>query len=129
MIEPSLFAAEWRDAWNAHDLDRVLDHFHDDVVFTSPVAAAIFPETQGYVRGKPALRAYWAEGLRRIPDLHFTIEQVFAGVETIVIRYRNQKGVSVSEVLIFEGDKVKSGHGTYPVGSDDPAGASAATGA
>ncbi|GAA0295744.1 nuclear transport factor 2 family protein [Sphingomonas oligophenolica] len=126
MTEPSAFAAEWRDAWNAHDLDRVLDHFHDDVVFTSPVAAAIFPETRGRLRGKPALRAYWAEGLRRIPDLHFTIEQLFAGVDAIVIRYRNQKGVSVSEVLVFEDGKVKSGHGTYPIGVDDPAGASAA---
>ena len=125
MTEPSAFAAAWRDAWNAHDLDRVLDHFHEDVVFTSPVAAALFPETRGTLRGKPALRAYWAEGLRRIPDLHFTIEQVSAGVDAIVIRYRNQKGVSVSEVLVFEGDKVKSGHGTYPVGIDDPAGASA----
>jgi len=125
-MDPMQFAADWRDAWNAHDLDRVLDHFHDEVVFTSPVAAALFPETRGELRGKPALRAYWAEGLRRIPDLHFTIEQVFAGVGTIVIRYRNQKGVSVSEVLIFEGDRVKSGHGTYPVGADDPAGASGA---
>ena len=124
MPDPSAFAAEWLHAWNAHDLDRVLSHFHDDVVFTSPVAAAVFPETQGRLRGKPALRAYWAEGLRRIPDLHFTIEQVFAGVDAIVIRYRNQKGVSVSEVLIFEGDRVKSGHGTYPAGIDDPAGAS-----
>ena len=124
MTDPSAFAAEWLQAWNTHDLDRVLNHFHDDVVFTSPVAAAFFPETQGRIRGKPALRAYWAEGLRRIPDLHFTIEQVFAGVDAIVIRYRNQKGVSVCEVLILENGKVKSGHGTYPVGIDDPAGAS-----
>ena len=123
MVDPESFATAWCDAWNAHDLDRVLDHFHGDVVFTSPVAAAILPETQGRVRGKDALRAYWAEGLRRIPDLHFTIEQVFAGVDTIVIRYRNQKGVSVSEVLIFDGDKVRSGHGTYPVGAENPAGA------
>ncbi len=128
MTDPRAFSAEWQDAWNAHDLDRLLGHFHDDVVFTSPVAAAIFPETSGHIRGKAALRAYWAEGLRRIPDLHFTIEQVFAGVDTIVIRYHNQKGVAVSEVLVFEGDKVKSGHGTYPVGVEDPAGASAAPG-
>lgn len=126
VTDPSAFAAAWRDGWNAHDLDRVLSHFHDDVVFTSPVAAAIFPETQGRICGKAALRAYWAEGLRRIPDLHFTIDQVFAGVDAIVIRYRNQKGVSVSEVLIFEDGKVKSGHGTYPAGIDDPAGASRA---
>ncbi|QNA83341.1 nuclear transport factor 2 family protein [Sphingomonas sp. So64.6b] len=123
MTDPLSFATEWSDAWNAHDLERVLGHFHDDVVFTSPVAAAILPETRGQVRGKEALRAYWTEGLRRIPDLHFTVEQVFAGVDTVVIRYRNQKGVSVSEVLIFDGDKVRSGHGTYPVGAENPAGA------
>jgi ketosteroid isomerase-like protein len=117
------FADEWCAAWNAHDLDRLLDHFHDDVLFTSPVAAAILPETVGAVRGKAALRAYWAEGLRRIPDLNFTVVGIFAGVDTLVIQYRNQKGVSVSEVLIFDGDKVRQGHGNYPVGLDNPAGA------
>jgi ketosteroid isomerase-like protein len=109
------FAAEWCAAWNAHDLDRVLAHFHEEVSFTSPAAAALFPETRGRIEGRQALRDYWSEGLRRIPDLHFTIERVFAGVGAIVIQYRNQKGVSVSEVLVFDGDKVRSGHGTYPV--------------
>ncbi|MES2058110.1 MAG: nuclear transport factor 2 family protein [Pseudomonadota bacterium] len=123
MTNPSNFAVEWCEAWNAHDLERVLAHFHENVVFSSPVAAAILPETQGQVRGKEALRAYWSEGLRRIPDLHFTVEQVFAGIDTVVIQYRNQKGVSVSEVLIFDGDKVRSGYGTYPVGVENPAGA------
>lgn len=123
VTDPSSFAEEWCDAWNAHDLDRVLSHFHDDVVFTSPVAAAILPETRGQVRGKEALRAYWSEGLRRIPDLHFTVERVFAGVGMIVIQYRNQRGVSVSEVLIFDGEKVRSGHGAYPIGAENPAGA------
>jgi hypothetical protein len=28
----------------------VLDHFHDDVVFTSPVAARMVPESGGVVR-------------------------------------------------------------------------------
>ena len=81
-VDPAAFAAQWRAAWNAHDLDAVLAHFHDDVTFTSPVAAALLPETGGVIRGKAALRAYWEEGLRRIPDLHFTIEAVFAGVNT-----------------------------------------------
>ncbi|MGY4396761.1 ketosteroid isomerase-like protein [Sphingomonas sp. UYAg733] len=123
MTDPWSFAAAWCNAWNAHDLERVLGHFHDDVLFTSPIAATILPETRGQVRGKQALRAYWSEGLRRIPDLHFTVEQVFAGVGTIVIQYRNQRGVSVSEVLIFDGEKVRSGHGAYPIGAENPAGA------
>jgi ketosteroid isomerase-like protein len=122
-LDPAVFAAEWCSAWNAHDLNRVLEHFHDDVVFTSPVAAGLFPETGGVMRGKAALRAYWQEGLRRIPDLHFTIETVFAGIDTLVIQYLNQKGVSVCEVLIFDGAQVCAGHGTYPTNVDNPAGA------
>lgn len=125
MDDPAAFAAEWCAAWNAHDLDAVLAHFHDDAVFTSPVAAKLMPGTGGRIAGKAALRAYWAEGLRRIPNLHFTVERVFAGVDAIVIQYRNQLGVTVSEVLVFDGALVRSGHGTYPLGLDNPAGASA----
>ncbi|WP_066806558.1 nuclear transport factor 2 family protein [Sphingomonas asaccharolytica] len=122
-FDSATFVAHWRDAWNAHDLDAVLVHFHDDAAFTSPVAASLLPETGGVIRGKAALRAYWEEGLRRIPDLHFTIEAVFAGIDTLVIQYINQKGVSVSEVLIFDAGLVREGHGTYPMDIDNPAGA------
>ena len=112
--DPAAFSAAWVAAWNAHDLDAVLAHVHDDVVFTSPVAARLFPETGGVVRGKAELRSYWAEGLRRIPDLHFTVERVFAGVGVLVISYRNQAGALVDEVLAFGDDGlVVEGHGTY----------------
>lgn len=116
------FAQEWCEAWNAHDVDRVLAHFDDDVIFTSPIAATLFPDSAGKVKGKAALRGYWEEALRRIPDLLFTVEHVFSGIDMIVIQYRNHKGVRVSEVLQFEGAKVIHGHGTYEAGGDDPAG-------
>jgi ketosteroid isomerase-like protein len=37
--DPKSYADQWVRAWNARDIEAVLDHFHDDVVFTSPVAA------------------------------------------------------------------------------------------
>jgi ketosteroid isomerase-like protein len=116
------FAERWCADWNSHELDRVLAHFAEDVVFTSPVAASLFPETGGRLVGKAALRAYWEEGLRRIPDLHFTIERVFGGIDTVVIQYRNQKGASVGEVLRFDGGKVVRGDGTYVLHAENPAG-------
>ncbi|HEX5049396.1 MAG TPA: nuclear transport factor 2 family protein, partial [Gammaproteobacteria bacterium] len=30
------FAHEWIDAWNSHDLDRILSHYADDFVMSSP---------------------------------------------------------------------------------------------
>lgn len=61
------FAHDWASSWNSHDLPAVLAHFADDVVFTSPVAARVIPESDGVIRGKAALTAYWAEALQLIP--------------------------------------------------------------
>jgi ketosteroid isomerase-like protein len=126
------FAGQWLDAWNAHDLDAVLSHFADDVVFSSPTAAQLREGSGGIVRGKAALRDYWAEGLRRVPDLHFEIESLYVGVHTLVINYRNQAGGRVNEVLVFDGALVAEGHGTYLVRRQSllatPAAASVSTG-
>ena len=111
--DPERFADVWVRAWNDHDVEAVLAHFHDDVVFTSPVAARVVPESAGVVRGKAALRAYWAAALELIPDLHFEVVAVYAGVTTLVINYRNHRGQLVNEVLTFDGDLVREGHGTY----------------
>jgi len=115
-------ADRWAAAWNAHDLDAVLAHFADDVVFTSPVAAAVLPASGGVLRGRAALREYWGLGLQRIPDLRFTVEAVYAGLDVVVVNYRNHTGALVCEVLELDGDLVVRGHGTYL--SDDAAGAS-----
>ena len=61
--DPTAFADDWVRAWNAHDVEAVLAHFHDDVVFSSPVAARVLPESGGVVRGKAALRDYWLTAL------------------------------------------------------------------
>ena len=107
------FAQRWAAAWNAHDLDAVLGHFTEDVVFSSPVAALLVPGSGGVLRGKEALRAYWQVGLERIPDLRLEVVAVYAGVGTVVINYRNHAGNLVCEVLTFDGDLVREGHGTY----------------
>ncbi|MEU0495286.1 nuclear transport factor 2 family protein [Mycobacterium sp. NPDC006124] len=108
------FAEKWVRAWNDHDVEAVLAHFHDDVVFTSPVAARVLPETGGVVRGKDALRHYWVTALAMVPDLHFEVVRVYRGESLLVINYRNERGGLVNEVLMFDGaGLVREGHGTY----------------
>ncbi|MGW1894713.1 nuclear transport factor 2 family protein [Streptomyces sp. NPDC002004] len=116
------FVDAWVTAWNAHDLDSLLTHFADGVTFRSPVAAQLLGG-DGVIRGKDALRAYWAEGLRRIPELRFEVVGRYVGVDSLVINYRNQKGGLVNEVLIFDGPLVVEGYGTYLGEDDNPAGA------
>lgn len=77
MSAAAAFAAKWIAAWNARDLEHVLSHYAEDVVFVSPRAAELTGDP--IVRGKPALRSYWTKALALAPDLHFTLETVFEG--------------------------------------------------
>jgi hypothetical protein len=110
--EPTQFAELWIEAWNARDIDAVLAHYAEDVTFTSPLAARVIPESGGVVRGKEALRTYWTRALQGNPDLHLVLVGVYAGVDTVVLSYRNQRGESISEVLTFQDGLVAVGHAT-----------------
>jgi hypothetical protein len=83
------FAEEWVEAWNSHDLDRILAHYDDQVILASPVALNLLKNDSGIVEGKPALRDYFSLGVKAFPDLHFELIDVFWGVETIVVLYAN----------------------------------------
>jgi ketosteroid isomerase-like protein len=107
------FAEEWAAAWNAHDLERILTHYADDVVFSSPHIVRRLGESSGEVHGIDELRAYWGSGLESEPDLHFTVEDVRYSVDTIVINYRNQHGHAVAEVLRLRNGLVCWGCGAY----------------
>lgn len=107
------FATQWQDDWNSHDLERILAHYHEDVTFSSPMIARFTGDVSGTVRGKSELRAYWARGLELIPDLAFEVMDVRAGVDTLVIDYRNQIGGRVYEVLTFRDGLVSAGLGAY----------------
>jgi ketosteroid isomerase-like protein len=65
------FAREWIAAWNAHDLDRILSHHDEGVVFASALAVELAGAADAVVRGKPQLRAYFAGGLEAFPALRF----------------------------------------------------------
>jgi ketosteroid isomerase-like protein len=92
-------AHAWVEAWNAHDLERILEHYEEDVTLTSPVAAERLGEPSGTVRGKAALRAYFALGLRAFPELHFELVDVMWGVSSVVLYYVNQRGTMTGEVM------------------------------
>jgi ketosteroid isomerase-like protein len=110
------FAEEWEAVWNSHDLERLLAHYTDDVVFQSPYIVHRIHEPSGEVHGKDALRAYFGSGLQRQPTLQFTVEDVRLSVDTLVINYRNQLGHAISEVLRFRGELVSWACGAYVPG-------------
>jgi hypothetical protein len=94
------FAADWVAAWNRRDLDAVLGHYADGVEFTSPFAVRLTGD--GTVRGKDALRAYFAAALAKFPDLHFRLRHALPGVNSLVLVYDSVENLLAAEVFEFD---------------------------
>ena len=93
------FANDWIAAWNSHDLESILAHYDDAVELTSPVAAQLLGRPDGKVAGKTEVRAYFQRGLAAYPDLHFQLEDVLWGLNSVVLYYTNQKGTHSAEFM------------------------------
>ena len=107
MIKPDFattFAAEWIEAWNSHDLDRILSHYTDDFRFSSPFIPAIAGEPSGILSGHKAIREYWSKALARGPDLHFKLITLLVGVGSVVLYYSRHDGKIGAEHFEFDQD-------------------------
>jgi predicted ester cyclase len=92
-------ATHWAEAWNAHDLDAIMSHYDEAIELTSPVAAQLLGTPDGKVIGKQNLRAYFQRGLTAYPELHFHLENVLLGLNSVVLYYTNQKGTHTAEFM------------------------------
>ncbi len=82
------FATEWIEAWNNHDLDKILSHYADDFEMSSPYISLIAGEPGGMLKGKAQVGAYWAQALQHMPDLHFELLNALTGVNSLSRRQR-----------------------------------------
>lgn len=98
----SKFAKEWVDSWNSHEINSILSHYTDDFEIESPLAKKRFPESNGVLKGKIAIKKYWSIGLKLNPDLEFEIIEVLVGVNTISIFYLSKStNKKVIEMMKF----------------------------
>ncbi len=98
------FAQEWVDAWNSHNLDRIVSLCADDIEVTSPFIGDLAQEPSGTLKGKEKIRAYWAKALERYPDLHMKLIEVLMGVDSITVYHHGVQGKRVADVLFFDGN-------------------------
>jgi len=116
MITPEFakeFAAEWVEAWNAHDLPRILSHYRDDFEMSSPLIRSLMNEPSGTLQGKVAIAAYWSLALARQPQLHFTLENILVGANSITLSYQGSRGLSAEMFLLDEHGKVARSFAHY----------------
>ena len=107
----------WIDAWNSHDLGRVLTLYDDGAEMSSAHIIRLGFSADGKLRGKEHLRTYWSRALSMLPDLHFELLDVSTAPDSIIVRYRNERGDTMSEYLRFnEAGKIVQGSANHVIG-------------
>jgi SnoaL-like domain len=93
-------ALNWILAWNDHDLDRIMEHYAEDVLFQAPTVVRRWGRADGRLRGRGELREHFRLGLERAPGLRFELDVVLLGAEDQhVVVYRRDNGNRVADVV------------------------------
>ncbi|HEX7058467.1 MAG TPA: nuclear transport factor 2 family protein [Solirubrobacterales bacterium] len=101
---PREHADRWLEAWNAHDIDAILECYAEEIDFASPTVAAFGGPQGGQLRGREELRAHFARGLERAPALAFTEEALLTGSGGYALVYRREDGARVVESVELNED-------------------------
>ena len=103
------FAREWIEAWNSRDLEKILSHYSDDFVMSSPRIPSVVGVESGILEGKGAIRAYWKRALELSPGLHFELISFVVGADSLALCYKSSRGLA-TEVFFFntEGKVVRA---------------------
>jgi ketosteroid isomerase-like protein len=99
-IDNLRFSKEWEDGWNSHNIEAIISHYREDILFHSKKAIPIMGT--GEIRGKSNLKIYWSQALQKQPNLKFKVINVFEGVDMMVITYRNNNNALAAEILYFD---------------------------
>ncbi|MBA3680670.1 MAG: nuclear transport factor 2 family protein [Bacteroidetes bacterium] len=96
-------ALKWFEAFNEHDLEKLLLLYNDSAEHFSPKLKIRKPETDGLIKGKAALRDWWQDAFDRLPTLKYEVIKLTADEEQVFMEYirhvQNEEDLRVGEVL------------------------------
>ena len=103
-------AFKWFDAFNEHNLEKLLSLYDDKAQHYSPKLKIKHPETNGLISGKEALREWWQDSFDRLPTLRYEVKSLTANDYRVFMEYtRKVDGeidLMVAEMLSIENNKI-----------------------
>lgn len=98
----------WFRAFNTKNLDLLLSLYHADAQHYSPKLKIRQPDTQGFIKGNPALRAWWQDSFERLPTLYYTPTLFTANDERVFMEYV-RKVDGEPNMLVAEALEIREG--------------------
>ena len=101
-------AQAWFEAFNNHNLEKLLSLYDDEAAHFSPKLKVRQPETNGLIIGKNALRNWWQDAFERLPTLHYKATTLTANADRVFLEYLRTVE-SENEMLVAEVLEIKEG--------------------
>jgi hypothetical protein len=102
-MDTHVIAKQWLKAFNDHDLEKLLALYDDNAIHFSPKLKLRRPETGGLIKGKAAMRDWWSDAFKRLPELVYRETAITAGPGMVVMEYERivpgEEDMNVAEVL------------------------------
>lgn len=103
-------ANKWFEAFNAHDLNKLLELYHENAKHYSPKLKLRQPETNGHIIGKESLRDWWQDSFKRLPSLRYIPNFMIEEDGKIFMEYTRkvdgEGDIVVGELLCIENELI-----------------------
>jgi ketosteroid isomerase-like protein len=103
-------AHAWFEAFNTHNLEKLLSLYDDDAEHYSPKLKIKLPETNGLISGKNNLRSWWQEAFNTIPSLKYNVTSLTSNDDRVFMEYirlaTNEDNMLIAEVLEIKEGKI-----------------------
>ena len=99
-------ALKWIEAFNEHDLEKLLQLYDEQAAHFSPKLKSRHPETEGWISGKTALRSWWEDAFYRLPTLQYKLLNLLGDERQVLMEYQRtvvgEPIMMVAEILEIE---------------------------
>lgn len=96
-------ATKWFEAFNEHNLEKLLLLYDDHAEHYSPKLKVRHPETAGLIKSKDSLRAWWRDAFERLPSLQYEVIRLTPFEDRVFMEYirhvANEEDLLVGEML------------------------------
>jgi ketosteroid isomerase-like protein len=103
-------AFKWIETCNSKELEKLVSLYDDDAQHFSPRLKTVQPETNGFISGKDAMRAWWQNAFEKTPSLQYQLKSLTANGDRVFMEYirtvANEADELVAEVLDIREDKI-----------------------
>ena len=101
--EPGSVARRWLAAFNAGDVDALIELYAEDAVHESPKVRKAMPGSDGKLVGKAAMRDWWQQAFSRLPGMVYELTALTSDSSRAVIEYMRtapgQEPLAVAEAF------------------------------